>query len=93
MGLGVDTDNPYGLVGVGYPAIEVIDPKFRTSTSIYLNLPQELVSDGIIPTVAYSLWLNDLGMLHSSKFLGWSTLCIEINFDVDDKTNSAEPLN
>lgn len=64
MGLATDTDIAYGLVGVGYPANEAIDPKFVNSTGIYPNLPQELVSEGIISTVAYSLWLNDLGMLH-----------------------------
>lgn len=68
MGLGVNTDNPYGLVGIGYPAIEAIDPKFRNSTSIYPNLPHELVNEGIIPTVAYSLWLNDLGMCIPPSF-------------------------
>ena len=65
MGLGADTDNPYGLIGVGYPAIEAIDPKFNNSMNVYPNLPQELVREGIIYTAAYSLWLNDLGMLHS----------------------------
>lgn len=60
MGLGIDTDIAFGLVGVGYPsneAIEQVDPQNE-----YRNLPLELVRENITNTVAYSLWLNDLGM-------------------------------
>jgi len=64
MGLGVDSDIPYGLIGIGYPAAEAISREVNNSMTPYPNFPQELVSEGIIPTAAYSLWLNDLGMLH-----------------------------
>jgi hypothetical protein len=53
MGLGLVTDIPYGLVGVGYYINEA------TQTP-YANLPIVMRQEGHIETVAYSLWLNDL---------------------------------
>ncbi|KAI0126328.1 aspartic peptidase domain-containing protein [Xylariales sp. AK1849] len=53
MGLGIDTDIPYGLVGVGYALDEA-------SKTTYDNLPVQLQKEGLIATNAYSLWLNDL---------------------------------
>jgi hypothetical protein len=55
MGLGLDTDIPYGLVGVGFMAGESVD-----SDDQYLNLPYQMVKEDLIKTTAYSLWLNDL---------------------------------
>ena len=94
MGLALDTDNPYGLVGVGYPAIEAIDPNVNNPMTVYPNLPQELVSEGIISTAAYSLWLNDLGILHSLQFPRWPTICIEsISMSIMKKGKSVGPPN
>ncbi|KAI1818273.1 acid protease [Poronia punctata] len=53
MGLGLDTDIPYGLVGVGYYLNEA-------SRTKYPNLPIVMMQEGHIATNAYSLWLNDL---------------------------------
>lgn len=60
MGLGLSTDIPYGLVGVGYALNEAIVADTRQASSAYPNLPVQLVDEGLIPTTAYSLWLNDL---------------------------------
>ena len=60
MGLGVSTDIPYGLVGVGYALNEAIVSDTRLASSAYDNLPVQLMKEGLIPTTAYSLWLNDL---------------------------------
>ena len=73
MGFGKETDIPYGLVGVGYASNEAIVSTTRTFSSSYPNLPVVLKDQGQIKTVAYSLWLNDLGM---SQFRGTlSTRC------------------
>lgn len=61
MGLGRQTDIPYGLVGVGYALNEAIVGQTQSATSVYPNLPVHMVNEGLINTVAYSLWLNDLG--------------------------------
>lgn len=60
MGLGSKTDIPYGLVGVGYALNEAIVADTRQASSAYANLPVQLMNEGLIPTTAYSLWLNDL---------------------------------
>ena len=63
MGLGRRTDINYGLVGVGYAVNEAIVGVTQSLSSVYPNLPVEMVNEGLINTVAYSLWLNDLGTL------------------------------
>jgi len=62
MGLGVKTDISYGLVGVGYALNEAIVGNTQEASSAYPNLPVNMMQEGLINTVAYSLWLNDLGM-------------------------------
>ncbi|KAL1896475.1 hypothetical protein Cpir12675_002764 [Ceratocystis pirilliformis] len=52
MGLGSDTDNFYGVMGIGFPRDEA-------SPVLYHNLPAALVSDDIIKSSAYSIWLDD----------------------------------
>jgi hypothetical protein len=61
MGLGLETDISYGLVGVGYAVNEAIVGSSQSVSSAYPNLPVNMVNEGLINTVAYSLWLNDLG--------------------------------
>jgi elongation factor G len=68
MGLGRRTDIAYGLVGVGYAVNEAIVGTTQSLSSVYPNLPVDMVNEGLINTVAYSLWLNDLGTL-------WPTCC------------------
>jgi hypothetical protein len=59
MGLADKTDIPYGLVGIAYSNSEA--NVFTGNGTQYPNLVDSLVSQGIIPTQAYSLWLDDLG--------------------------------
>lgn len=61
MGLGIDTDIAYGLVGVGYALNEAIVAGTQSASSAYPNLPVTMEREGLINTIAYSLWLNDLG--------------------------------
>ncbi|ORY70238.1 aspartic peptidase domain-containing protein [Pseudomassariella vexata] len=58
MGLGLDTDIPYGLVGVGYALNEAAVA--GGLSEVYDNLPVQMQKEGLIATNAYSLWLNDL---------------------------------
>jgi elongation factor G len=61
MGLGIDTDIPYGLAGVGYALNEASVAGDSPASGTYPNLPIAMVQEGLIVTTAYSLWLNDLG--------------------------------
>ncbi|KAI8955717.1 aspartic peptidase domain-containing protein [Xylaria longipes] len=76
MGLGLETDIAYGLVGVGYAANEA---SVSQSAEIYNNLPIVMRDSGRIKTNAYSLWLNDLdaskgnilfGGIDTDKYMG-----------------------
>jgi len=70
MGLGLETDIAYGLVGVGYAVNEAIVGTTQSLSSIYPNLPVQMVNEGLINTVAYSLWLNDLDASSGSILFG-----------------------
>lgn len=65
MGLGIDTDIPNGLAGIGYPNNEA-----TVGNTKYPNLPVSMVDDGLINTVAYSLWLNDVDANQGSILFG-----------------------
>lgn len=58
MGLASNTDIPYGLIGIAYS--NSVANVFTGNGSAYPNLVDELVIQGIIPTQAYSLWLDDI---------------------------------
>jgi hypothetical protein len=60
MGIGLETDIPFGLVGVGYPSNEA--GVAEGTIDAYPNLPLQLVKEGFTNTVAFSMWLNDLGL-------------------------------
>lgn len=60
MGLGINTDIPYGLVGVGYALNEAIVFGENSQSAAYPNLPVVMKQEGLINSNAYSLWLNDL---------------------------------
>lgn len=63
MGLATDGTIGQGIMGIGYNNSEAnVDTGNGT---IYANLPNALVDQGVINTEAYSLWLNDLGKLCS----------------------------
>jgi hypothetical protein len=76
MGLGISTDIPFGLVGIGY---ELDEASTSTVQTVYPNLPVAMQQAGDISTVAYSLWLNDLdastgkilfGGIDTKKYVG-----------------------
>lgn len=58
MGLGLNTTLMHGVVGIGYMANEA---SVQTSQVQYDNLPVALAKANVTNTIAYSLWLNDLG--------------------------------
>lgn len=68
MGLGIDTDIAFGLFGVGYAFNEASNN--QDQQFIYPNLPVALQDEGIIKTIAYSLWLNDLDASQGSILFG-----------------------
>ncbi|KAK4132825.1 mitochondrial elongation factor g 1-like protein [Trichocladium antarcticum] len=70
MGLGIKTDIAYGLVGVGYAVNEAIVGSTQSTASVYPNLPVHMVNEGLINTVAYSLWLNDLDACSGNILFG-----------------------
>ena len=67
MGLALQAATPFGVLGLGYDSDESIavdDPN-----DIYPNFLDQLVSQGYINTLAYSLWLNDLSKI---MWLPWN---------------------
>lgn len=70
MGLGIDTDIAYGLAGVGYALNEAIVAGTQSASSAYPNLPVVMQQEGLINSVAYSLWLNDLDANTGSILFG-----------------------
>jgi hypothetical protein len=59
MGLALDTSIGTGIMGIGYNSSEA---NVGTGNgTVYANLPNAMVDQGLIKTEAYSLWLNDLG--------------------------------
>ncbi|KAH8162206.1 hypothetical protein CIB48_g6028 [Xylaria polymorpha] len=89
MGLGLDTDIAYGLVGVGYALNEA---SVSQTAKIYNNLPIVMRNEGLIKTNAYSLWLNDLGAstgqilfggIDTDKYMGD---LIRVNVEKDGRT-------
>lgn len=90
MGLATDTSITYGLIGIGYASNEA---SIETAQTIYPNLPVAMMEDGLINTIAYSLWLNDLGSssgsilfggIDTAKFVGNLTR-IDIQLDQGEK--------
>ncbi|KAK1829473.1 mitochondrial elongation factor g 1-like protein [Podospora conica] len=70
MGLGLNTTIAYGLVGIGYANNEAIVGTTSSLKSVYPNLPVNMVDEGLINTIAYSLWLNDLDASSGSILFG-----------------------
>ncbi|KAM5342828.1 hypothetical protein ACJ41O_013794 [Fusarium nematophilum] len=67
MGLGLKTDIPFGLIGVGYAINEA---SADTADIVYPNLPVAMWKGGFTNTIAYSLWLNDLDASSGSILFG-----------------------
>lgn len=64
MGLATDTSIPIGIMGIGYNSSEANIQTGNGTT--YPNLPNVMVSSGLIKTNAYSLWLDDLREFYPS---------------------------
>lgn len=66
MQMGLAQDSPsrdFGIMGIGFQSGESIaqdDPRAK-----YPNIVNQLKNQGFIKTLAYSLWLNDLGKVSS----------------------------
>ena len=58
MGLAFQASRPEGIMGIGYAADESIAS--TNPGSVYANIVDQLKNEGVISTLAYSLWLNDL---------------------------------
>lgn len=58
MGLALQADRAFGIMGIGYDADESIAEV--STDAVYPNIVSQLVNQGYINTLAYSLWLNDL---------------------------------
>lgn len=80
MGLAYNVTLDSGLMGIGYDANEAsTDPEAETVPFEYPSIIDSMVSQGLIPSKAYSLYLNDLeastgsiifGGLDSDKYHG-----------------------
>ena len=58
MGLATQATRGEGIMGIGYAADESIAS--TNPNSVYPNIVNQLMNEGVISTLAYSLWLNDL---------------------------------
>lgn len=68
FGIGYVSSSAQGILGIGYPINEV--QVGRAGLDPYDNLPAKMVSDGMISSNAYSLWLNDLDASEGSILFG-----------------------
>ena len=89
FGIGYKSTSADGILGIGYAADEAqVNAAHQKS---YANLPQALVSAGLIKSNAYSLWLDDLeansgsiifGGVDTDKYKGQlQTLPVQKEFD------------
>lgn len=67
FGIGYNSSSAQGILGIGYAANEA---SISTTGKTYSNLPEVLMSSGVINTMAYSLWLNDLDANEGSILFG-----------------------
>ena len=58
LGVGYQSTSTEGVMGIGYPGLEVAVQNDQDQA--YKNIPQLMVSQGLINSPAYSLWLDDL---------------------------------
>ena len=67
MGLALQSpDRAFGIMGIGYDSGESIAE--QSPNDIYPNIVSQLVNQGYINTLAYSLWLNDLSKAATLSF-------------------------
>lgn len=67
FGIGYNSSSAQGILGIGYAANEA---SISTTGKTYNNLPEVLQGAGVINTMAYSLWLNDLDANEGSILFG-----------------------
>lgn len=68
FGIGYTSTSYEGILGIGYEINEV--QVGRAGKAAYANLPAQMVTDGLIQSNAYSLWLNDLDANTGSILFG-----------------------
>ncbi|KAJ2891404.1 aspartic proteinase precursor [Zalerion maritima] len=68
FGIGYTSSSSQGILGIGYALNEV--QVGRAGLDSYDNLPAKMVTDGLISSNAYSLWLNDLDASEGSILFG-----------------------
>lgn len=68
FGIGYTSSSSQGILGIGYELNEV--QVGRAGKDPYANLPAQMVTDGLIASNAYSLWLNDLDANTGSILFG-----------------------
>ena len=68
MGVGYQSTSSEGVMGIGYPALEV--QSANNGEQPYANAPQAMVNEGLIQSNAYSLWLDDLASSTGSILFG-----------------------
>ncbi|RQM08830.1 hypothetical protein DH86_00002971 [Scytalidium sp. 3C] len=68
FGLATESSIAVGILGIGYNSSE--SNVFTGTGTVYPNLPEAMVKAGIIKSVAYSLWLNDLDSADGSILFG-----------------------
>ncbi|KAG9234016.1 aspartic peptidase domain-containing protein [Amylocarpus encephaloides] len=68
MGLATQGTIGTGIMGIGYNNSEA--NVVTGNGTVYANMPFALVDQGLIPTEAYSLWLNDLQSSTGSVLFG-----------------------
>ena len=67
FGIGYSSSSPQGILGIGY---ETNEAAISTTDKTYPNFPAVLVSAGVINSMAYSLWLNDIDANQGSILFG-----------------------
>jgi hypothetical protein len=68
MGVGYVSSSSEGVMGIGYPALEV--QAQNNGRTPYPNVPQAMADQGLIKTPAFSLWLDDLASSTGSILFG-----------------------
>jgi hypothetical protein len=68
MGVGYVSSSAEGVMGIGYPSLEVQAEDLQQTP--YANIPQSMAQQGLINSPAYSLWLDDLQAATGSILFG-----------------------
>lgn len=66
FGIGLESTSTEGIMGIGFEQNEV--QVQRLGKPAYTGLTGLMVQQGLIKSMAYSLWLNDLGMISPTSY-------------------------